>query len=321
MLNKDILSQLSRITPEEEKLLAGKENIDRGIYMAANGKNVVRSAKLLNSGKLITVRPHTRFAHFPKHTHDYIEIVFMCSGCTAHIINGDTVTLNSGELLFIGMDACQEVMPAGRDDIAVNFIILPQFFDTVLPMLGSDDTPIKNFLVDGLGSRKKQLGRGYLHFRVADVPPVQNLVENLLWTLLHNVPNKRNINQVTMGLLFLTLLNHTDRLSVASPTDKAVMHVLSLIETDYRTANLSKIADDMHYDFFALSREIKRQTGKTYTELLQDKRLTQACWLLKNTQMSVADISVAVGYENISYFHRIFKSRYSQSPKKFRDCK
>ena len=42
---------------------------------------------------------------------------------------------------------------------------------------------------------------------------------------------------------------------------------------------------------------------------------------LKNTDKKVDDIAVAVGYENISYFHKLFAQRYGQSPKKFRDCK
>ena len=75
----------------------------------------------------------------------------------------------------------------------------------------------------------------------------------------------------------------------------------------------------LHYDFYWLSHEIKNQTGKTYTELLQDKRLSQAAYLLKNTKIGVDDISKAVGYENKSYFHRIFAKQFEMSPKKYRD--
>ena len=62
-------------------------------------------------------------------------------------------------------------------------------------------------------------------------------------------------------------------------------------------------------------------TGRNYTELLQEKRLTQAAWLLRNTDRKVDEIAAAVGYENISYFHRLFAARFGLSPKKYRDCK
>ena len=61
-----------------------------------------------------------------------------------------------------------------------------------------------------------------------------------------------------------------------------------------------------------------RKTGKTYTQLIQEKRLAQAAFLLRNTDRNVSDIAVAVGYENISYFHRIFADSYGKSPRHYR---
>ena len=58
-----------------------------------------------------------------------------------------------------------------------------------------------------------------------------------------------------------------------------------------------------------------------FASLALDKRLAQAAFLLKNTDRNVADIAVAVGYENISYFHRIFSAAYGISPKHYRDAK
>ena len=60
---------------------------------------------------------------------------------------------------------------------------------------------------------------------------------------------------------------------------------------------------------------------KKDTELLQEKRLSQAAWLLRNTGRHVDEIAVSVGYENVSYFHRLFAARFGCSPKQYRDCK
>ncbi|MBQ5986678.1 MAG: helix-turn-helix domain-containing protein [Clostridia bacterium] len=49
--------------------------------------------------------------------------------------------------------------------------------------------------------------------------------------------------------------------------------------------------------------------------------MRQAAWLLENTDRNVDEIAVSVGYENVSYFHRLFFAQYGLSPKKFRDCK
>lgn len=64
---------------------------------------------------------------------------------------------------------------------------------------------------------------------------------------------------------------------------------------------------------------IRRLTGKTRTELVQNKRLTQAAYLLETTGLSVADISgERVSVREHELFHRIFKERYGISPKKYR---
>ena len=131
MINEELLQSLRVISPEEQTLLAGSTGIQRGIYMDANS-DIIDAKKLLDSGRLITLRPHTRFAHFPEHSHNYVEVVYMCSGSTTHLANGKEIHLHEGELLFFGQGARQEILPAGDQDIAVNFIILPQFFDKVL---------------------------------------------------------------------------------------------------------------------------------------------------------------------------------------------
>ena len=304
------------ITDEESAILRG-EGVDKSIYTTSGG-NTIRSKKLLSGGKLISVRKHARFARFPEHTHDYIEAVYMCAGETTHVINGKEILLRSGELLILGRNARQEILPAGEGDIAVNFIIQPAFFDKTLEMLGAEETPIKKFLISSLFDGDY---RGYLHFKVTGVLPVQNLIENLIWTLLHNTSNKRNINQITMGLLFMQLLNHTDKLSRESREDAAIMDILRYIDENYKDGSLTHAAELLHYDFYWLSHEIKNRTGKTYTEHLQEKRLSQSAFLLRNTDLSVEEISIAVGYENKSYFHRIFTSKFGTTPKKYRNEK
>ena len=313
MIRKEILDKLIPITEEESEILHGK-GVDKSIYTTTGG-NVIRSKKLLVDGKLIRVRKHTRFVHFPRHTHDYIEAVYMCAGKTTHIINGKRIELCEGEFLLLGQNATQEILPANENDIAVNFIIQPAFFDKTLEMLGAEETPIKNFLISSLFDSEYQ---GYLHFKVANVLPVQNLIENLIWTLISDTPNKRNINQMTMGLLFMQLLNHTDKLSHESLEDKAIVDIFRYIEENYKDGSLTDAAKLLHYDFYWLSHEIKNRTGKTYTEHLQEKRLSHAAFLLKNTSLSVEEIALAVGYENKSYFHRIFNAKYGTSPKKYK---
>ncbi len=319
-MNSELLDKLKVITREEEEILEGKTQINKALYMTSSS-NIIDNKKLLDHGKLIQVRPHTRFAHFPKHKHNYVEMIYMCQGQTHHLINGEDVELNEGELLFLNQNATQEILPAGIDDIAVNFIILPEFFDRTLVMIGEEENLLREFIIGCLKREDDKVS--YLHFKVADVLPIQNLVENLIWTIMNNQQNVRSINQVTMGLMILQLLNYTEKVSVGKNQyeQELAIRLLRYIEENYRDGKLSELAEVMHCDLYWLSRMVKKLTGKTFTDLLQTKRLNQAAYLLTTTNLTVAEIGLAVGYDNLSYFHRIFFEKYNLSPKKYRDCK
>ena len=99
-MREDILKELRKITPEEQAILNGSTDIDSSLYNL-DASRIVDSNRLLERGKLIELRPHTRFIHFPAHTHNYVEVVYMCSGMTTHLINQMPVTLPTGEILVV----------------------------------------------------------------------------------------------------------------------------------------------------------------------------------------------------------------------------
>lgn len=316
-MNQELLKELKKITPEEQALLNGQKGINPSLYNLEHSMTI-DNKKLLEHGKLLQIRPHTRFVHFPKHNHNYVEMIYMCSGSTRHLINGSEVLLCTGELLFLSQTATQEIFPAGYDDIAVNFIILPEFFGQPLDMIGTEDNMLRTFIIECLKNGSQNVH--YLHFKAADILPIQNLVENLIWTLHNKQPNKRSSNQVTMGLLFLQLMNYIDKAEIGQENyeQELLLTVFQYIEEHYSEGELSELAQELGYDLYRLSRIIKRHTGKNYKDLLQEKRLNQAAYLLQNTSLSVTDIGLHVGYHNFSYFYKIFKARFGMSPRSYR---
>ena len=318
-MNQDIIKQLAQITEEEKNILYQNPEIEKSLYTKRKDF-VVDSRLMLERGKLIDIRPHTRFLTFPKHKHNYIEIVYMCSGETVHKIN-DTyeVILNQGELLFLNKNSYHSILPAGENDIAVNFIVLPEFFDVAFRMM-EEGNILRDFLLGSL--RQETSESGYLHFKVSDVLPIQNLVENMIWSLKNHLPNYRRVNQYTMGLLFMQLLNYTEKLDQSEDDQyerTAVLSVLRYVEENYKEASLSELSYQLKQPVYQLSKWIKNITGQTYKDLLQTKRLNQAAYLLSSTMLPVSDVISAVGYDNTSYFHRIFKEKYSMTPKEYRD--
>ena len=309
-----LMERLRAVTAEEQAFLDGSTTIQRELYMTTE-ENTINAQKLLAAGKRITVRANTRFIDFPEHKHDYVEMVYMLSGSTTHLVQGKELVLNKGELLLLGQQVTHAVKCSGLEDVGVNFIVLPDFFATTLTTLGQEETPLRRFLISCLCGG---IGAGYLHFSVAGVRPVENLIENLLFTLMEESPNRRKTSELTMALLFLQLMSHTQTLQSDTPEDTAVFQTLQYVEREYANASFSQLCRQMHYDASWLSRKIKKETGRTFTELVREKRLAQAAFLLKNTDARVSDVARAVGYENVSFFHRIFARQYGKSPKAYR---
>src|SRR5690606_11648623 len=103
--------------------------------------------------------------------------------------------------------------------------------------------------------------------------------------------------------------------------EELTINILRFVEENYKEGQLTDLAGILNCELYWLSRMVKKLTGKTFTELIQIQRLNQAAYLLTTTKLTVTDISYAVGYNNVSYFHRIFKKRFNTSPNIFRKCK
>ncbi len=317
-MDKKILDKLREITDEERAILDGHKNIQKNLYTGRKDF-VVDSRRLLAKGKLIDIRPHTRFTHFPKHRHNYVEMVYMCSGKTTHIINDtDKIVLEEGDLLFLNQNASQEILPAGENDIAINFIILPEFFDRTFSMMETENA-LRDFLISTLSQDSSRTD--YLHFQAKDILPVRNLVENMIWSLIEKKSGINTINQTTMGLLFMNLSAFAEGVNTTHPNQyeqTQVFAVLKYIETHYKDGSLADIADELHQESYVLSRLLKKHTGSNFKALLQQRKLQQAAYLLRQTSLTVNDIMENIGYDNSSYFYRKFKEKYHRSPKEYR---
>ena len=320
-MKEELLEKLRPITEEERKILEEKKEIQKDIYTATE-EFTIDARKMLEKGRVIDIRTHTRFIPFPKHSHNFIEILYRCEGHTFHKIDGFTeVELKAGELLFLNQLSSHEISEGEAKDIGINFIILPQFFDQVLPLLPRNNE-LAEFVMQGLN--KKGIGNNYLHYQVSEVLPVQNLVENMVWNLLHRPENHRRMNEMMMATLFMQLSLHTDKLAKYDTDiyqDVFAPEILKYIEEEYKDATLEELAGEMNVALSTASKIVKKSTGMTFKELLQRKRLMQAANLLEHTKLPITEIIERVGYDNTSYFHRIFRETYQMSPKEYRGWK
>lgn len=110
------------------------------------------------------------------------------------------------------------------------------------------------------------------------------------------------------------------------PTNRTPGDSSSMIENikRYITSNpggeitLCELAGIFHYNEKYLGRLFKRETGKTLHEYINEKRVRQAERLLRATDESIIDISERIGFNNVTYFNRVFKKIHGKSPAVYR---
>ena len=316
-MKQKLLDELMKISEEEQKYLAGQGDIEKQLYAKEQIGEIDREL-LLKRGQLITVRPHSRFVDFPEHRHNYVEIMYVAQGSITHFIEGKELVLHKGDVLMLNQQVVHSIKRADYQDIGINFIALPEFFEVPLSMLGGENV-LARFVTSVF--RQKDPVSHYLLFRLQENEQVENLMENMVESMLHGYANEDIINQYSMGIVFLYLLNHLENLSHNSSMDykeSVVQAVLGYINSDCKNASLMRIAEDTHQSITALSKLIKQKTGYNFKELLQRKRFQMAVHLLCDTKLSIEEIALDVGYENQSYFFRQFKERYGMTPHKYR---
>lgn len=341
-----LMQKIQEITVEEQAYLDGRTQVEKDVYRYPRENALsdsprqfeVDSQLFLKKGKLITVRHHSRFVDFPVHQHNYIEIMYVCMGEITHYIDGKELIMHQGDMLLMNQHVKHSIKRAGAGDVGINFIVLPEFFDIPFQMMRKQNI-IADFLVGIL--RQNNPIPQYLNFQLRGQKAVSNLMENMIASLVNektlseemhdpdrnlapgklDVSNEDVINQYSMGLVFLYLINHIDTLSENSShnyEDIVVQSAMKYIDSNYRTASLGYIADDFQLSLPTVSRMIKKETGFTFQELLMRKRFQKAVMFLIETELPVEEIAVNIGYENHSYFYRQFKARYGMTPNQYR---
>lgn len=120
--------------------------------------------------------------------------------------------------------------------------------------------------------------------------------------------------------LVLSLLDGAADVHNPEFNKKVIKDIRKLIEDNYTSdISLQWIAEKVFLTQTYVSYLFKREVGQTFVKYLTMIRMHKAEELLRGTHLTIADISLQVGYMNTSYFCKTFKQYHGQSPAKFRE--
>lgn len=103
-----------------------------------------------------------------------------------------------------------------------------------------------------------------------------------------------------------------------SEFETVVRKIEEYMESKIDTVTVGDLAEYLNYSTVYMGTLVKKLTGKSFLELLKEKRLSKAADLIAESDMPVGEIINLVGYRNESFFRKIFMEKYGVTPLKYR---
>ena len=323
---EELENRLFALTPSERFHLEHpgmrSKRYDRIATVRRNGKElyVFRFDTIMNKHN-IALHKESRFAAVPPHIHTVIEIMYVYRGSCTQIVNGERITLHTGDVSLIDADASHEILPLTDEDIVITLDIRKQFFtDGFLARMSSQGT-VARFLLDSLTRRQK--ADRYLTFRKQQDIETTPVIQQLLCEYYEPNVCSEEIIDSYMIILFSQLLRiyqkQTARISSRDSDSSLPALILSYMEDNCTTATLRSTAQAFGFHPNYLSVYIRRHTGKTFKDLLIGYRMVLGASYLCNTDIPVTTIAHELGYANLTFFYDRFRRTYGLTPQEYRE--
>lgn len=255
------------------------------------------------------------------HTHDYLELAYVVSGTFHQRILGKDIIFQQGELCLVDKN-CLHQDCLDTDSACILFIgIANEMFESIISSQVADERII-SFLQSSL-LKQKNLWQ-YLHFKPIDSSNLE-MEKHLLELLQELITNDKASGYICHGLLMriFRILSSSYDISLSSEMQKKMNWLLyeeiaSYIKQHYKDISLKQLSKHFHFHEDYFNRMLKSKTGMTYTQYVQNLRISESEKLLLHTDLTIDDIASRVGYQNKGYFYKIFTDKNQITPAKFR---
>lgn len=255
------------------------------------------------------------------HVHNFFEVNYVMTGKCRMIFENETKELTTGSFCIIAPYSRHDVT-VDDDSIVISLMLRKNTFETTFFKLLAQEDLLAAFFRNILYSHKTSAN--YMLFSTDNSEDLRNAVKDIFMEC--HVPDLYSNTCVIsrIHLLFSLLLRrYSNTIQFYNHQQNEDEHgsfiqVLQYIKNHYQTIDLEKLSEVFHYNPTYLSRMIKKNTGKTFLDILTDQKMSQASELLLNTTLKIEDIAERVGYQSVDHFSRLFKKIYGTSPSIFR---
>lgn len=279
---------------------------------------------VLHEQMFIPEGTNSEIQHLPRyidifsHQHDFFEIVCTTKGNCLHCVEEKEVLMQPGDITIIPPNV-KHYLQTKPDCITLTIKIRKSTFDSVFSTLIRSGSTLSAYFTQTLYSKHYRNSLTFHCGHDAFLP------ELLLYMFSQQIERKQYYNYVLDGLLatFFPYLvqNFEHTIELASGDNimnERMTEIESYMRQNYQSATLTSTAAHFYLSPAYLSTIIKKQTGYTFSSIMQRIKMEQASHLLLETTMRVEKICENVGYQDTTQFIRTFKKYYGITPHRYR---
>lgn len=183
-----------------------------------------------------------------------------------------------------------------------------------------------NVLADFLGKAIYSSNHStYLTFRTKKDQKIKELIYDMLTEDEKALKYESTIlNGMIMVFFGYLMRNYEKSMEISKSIDEKFEkfdEVLEYIHKNYNKVTLEDLSEKFKFNKYYLSKVIKSYTGKNFVNIVQSIKMRKAREFLTYTNLSIEDISMAIGYNSTSTFIRTFKKIHKLSPNEYRKNK
>lgn len=225
------------------------------------------------------------------------------------------ITIHENEC-YIGQPYSGYAIRGESDKEIVIFGVLIRkeaFFREYLSTIAADSAMLRFFLEP----QTNRFSDEFIHLTFSKDHPVRKLLELMAMEYAERREDTQSILKPMLLALFMHIARRyrLEHVQVEPPTLSG--QIIQYMADHADAVTLKDIAAHFNYHPNYISALLPKETGRTFSELLLEKRMERAAILLKGTTLPIEEIAAMLGYSNSSNFYKAFKRYYGFSPREY----
>lgn len=283
--------------------------------------NILTDAELINPAEKINILRQYDSESVAPHLHEFIEIVYIASGCGTHQIGDRFYHASRGDLLFINLHQTH-AFTVDKPMTYYNILLKPELVNGDLINSENVYEIFAMSLLEEFGGDVDSAAP-FISFRGEELVEIEMLIESMHREFVEKkIGYKSAVNgyiHVLLAKMYRYMCATKNKKNVAEYIGKIAPEILQYIEDNCaEKLSLSELAAKCFYTPSYFSRVFKECYGKTPTQYIQEKRIKKSMKLLSESRLPVWKISEMVGYTDKKLFYKLFREIVGTTPNEFR---